>query len=325
MPANLTPQFYAAEAKYKEATNTRDKLKGLRGMLSAIPKHKGTEKLQGEIKRKIAQIGLEEEQGRKSGSRGASVDHVPHEGAGQVVLVGEPNVGKSTFFSAVTGASAEAAPYPYSTLKPQPGMVRFEDIQVQLVDSPPYSDEFQEAWLPNVARHADALVFVVDLAADNSPGEQFSHLRKSLKDHDINIVPEKAGDDDLPDEEWVKRTIVIGNKTDLAGEIPDCIGEFPVIPVSAGKGEGIASLPPLLFRMLRIVRVYTKLPGKKPDMEKPFVLPIGASVGDFCRLVHKDFARKLRFARLWREGSFQGIQVHQEHDVTDGDIFELHL
>lgn len=325
MPANLTPQYYAAEAKYKEATTNRDKLKGLRGMLSAIPKHKGTEKLQGDLKKKIALLTLDEEQGRKSGGRGAGPDHVPREGAGQVVLVGEPNVGKSSLFTALSHAKAESAAYPFTTLKPQPGMVFFEDTQVQLVDSPPYSDEYQEAWLPNVARMGHAILIVLDLSAEESPRAQLDRLIGKLESFDMIIVPEATSDDDLPDEEWVKRAVVVGNKLDLAGEIPERLGDFPLVPLSAKRERGLGAIPALLFRMLRILRVYTKIPGKNPDMKKPYVLSIGSTVADFCALVHKDFASKLRFARLWREGSFQGIQVHRDHALADRDVLELHL
>jgi ribosome-interacting GTPase 1 len=324
MPANLTPQYFAAEEKFKEAKNAQDKLKALRGMLSAIPKHKGTEKLQADIKRRIAQVQDEEERAKKKGGRGPSPDHVPREGAGQIVLVGEPNVGKSALFAALTGAEAEVAPYPFSTQRPRPGMLLHEDVQIQLVDTPPFSEEFMESWVPNIPRGGSGVLVAVDLSGDPAD-DQLIRLLAFLEDAHLTLVPEPDWAREIEDEVYVKRALVIGTKADLASSVPERAGDFPVHPVSAESGEGIGAMPGLLFRMLRIIRVYSKMPGHKPDMQRPFTLPIGSTVGEMCRQVHKDFADKLRFARLWREGSFQGIQVHQDHGLLDRDVVELHM
>ncbi len=324
MPANLTPAYYDAEEKFKSAGTPRENLNCLRGMLSAIPKHKGTEKLQGDIKRRIAQLTHEEERDRKSGNRGPGVDHVPREGAGQVALVGETNVGKTSLFFMLTGVDGEIGDYPFTTLKPHPGMVHFEDVQIQLVDSPPYSDEYQEAWLPNVGRGAHALLLVIDLSRTEPPESQAERLIGRLESVGLVAVPEETAEDELVSE-WTRRAIVLGNKRDLAGKPPAMVGGFQLHAVSAEEDLGLDATPALLFRLLRIIRVYTKIPGKHIDKSRPYVLPVGARLGDFCRQVHKDFAKNLRFARLWREGPFQGIQVHQDHTLQDQDVVELHL
>lgn len=324
MPANLTPQYFAAEAKYKEATTTRDKLKALRGMLSAIPKHKGTEKLQGDIKRRIALLTEQEEQAKKKGGRGPSPDHVPHEGAGQVVIAGEPNAGKSALFGSLTHAHPEVAPYPFATQRPQPGMIYFEDIQIQLVDTPPFSDEYMEAWLGNVPRSGNAVLLVVDLSGD-PPDDQVLRLLAHLEDAGLTLYPEPEWDHEAGDVVFEKRALLVGTKADLAVSVPESVGDFPLHPVSVETGAGLDLLPALLFSMLRVIRVYSKMPRHKPDMERPFTLPTGSTIEDLCRMVHKDFTSSLRFARLWREGSFQGIQIHQDHDVMDRDVVELHI
>ncbi|MBM3321724.1 MAG: 50S ribosome-binding GTPase [Candidatus Eisenbacteria bacterium] len=324
MPANLTPQYFAAEEKYKEAKNPQEKLKALRGMLSAIPKHKGTEKLQADIKRRISLVEEEEERSRKRGGRGPSPDHVPREGAGQIVIVGEPNVGKSALLAALTGAPAEVAAYPFSTQRPRPGMLSFEDVQIQLVDTPPFSDEYMEPWVPNIPRAGNGVLLVIDLSAGD-PDDRLLGLLVHLEAARLSLVPEGEWERPIEDEVFTKRALLAGSKADLAGEIPEKVGDFPLRPVSSETLEGIDRLPALLFRMLRVMRVYPKMPGHKPDMERPFTLPVGSGVGDLCRIVHKDFAEKLRFARLWREGSFQGIQVHKDHPLLDKDILELHM
>ncbi|MBN1824900.1 MAG: 50S ribosome-binding GTPase [Candidatus Eisenbacteria bacterium] len=324
MPANLTPAYHAAEAKYKEAANPRDKLKALRGMLSALPKHKGTEKIQADLKRRIALLGEEEENAKKKGGRGPSPDYVPHEGSGQVVLVGGPNAGKSALLGALTGAEPEVAPYPFSTLRPRPGMAEYEDVQIQLVDTPPFSDEFMESWLGNVPRNGHAVLLVVDLSGED-PEDQLLALLGHLEEAGLHVVPEESWEEPIEDEVYGKRALLVGTKADLAGPPPEKAGDFPLHPVSVQTGAGLSEIPPLLFRMLRIFRVYSKMPGHKPDLSRPFTLPIGSTVGDLCRQVHKDFAEKLRFARLWREGSFQGIQIHRDHVLEDRDVVELHM
>jgi ribosome-interacting GTPase 1 len=324
MPANLTPQYFAAEAKYKEAKTTRDKLKALRGMLSAIPKHKGTEKLQGDIKRRIALLADEEERAKKRGGRGPGPDHVPREGAGQVVLVGGPNTGKSAFFGALTHAEPEVAPYPFTTQRPAPGMVEYGGIQIQLVDSPAYSDEYMESWVSNIARSGHALVLVVDLSGE-PPEDQLLRLLAHTEEAGLELLPEEDWGKVPDDPVFTKRALLVGTKADLAAGKPERVGDFPLHPVSVEEGSGLEEIPPLLFRLLHVLRVYSKMPRQRPDMDRPFTLPVGSTVGDLCRQVHKDFTDKLRFARLWREGAFQGIQVHQDHVLLDEDIVELHI
>ncbi|MFH1278110.1 MAG: GTPase [Candidatus Eisenbacteria bacterium] len=326
MPANLTPQYFHAEEKYKEAKNVRDKLKALRGMLSAIPKHKGTEKLQGDIKRRIALLTEEEERAKKSGGRGPGLDHVPREGSGQVVIVGVSNAGKSALFDALTHAEPVVAPYPFSTQKPQPGMVEFGGVQIQLVDSPAWSDEYMEAWVPNVARSGHAVILAIDLSGETDPEDQLLTILGHMEEAGMSLVPEPEwGTAVIGDPVFRKRALALGTRADLAKSVPAEVGGFPIHPVSAETGAGMSEVPGMLFDLLRIIRVYSKMPHRPPDYERPFTLDAGSNVGDLCRIVHKDFADKLRFARLWREDSFQGIQVHRDHDLVDKDVVELHM
>ena len=127
-------------------------------------------------------------------------------------------------------------------------------------------------------------------------------------------------------------TLLIANKCDLDPEpgevetLEELLGlRFPAMTMSAETGQGMGELGPFLARALEIVRVYTKTPGKPADTDKPFTVRRGGTVQDVARLVHRDLARDLKFARIWGTEVFDGQQVGPEHAVVDGDIVELHL
>src|SRR5207245_9055291 len=263
MPANLTPQYRDAERAFKEAASTPEKIDALQHMLAVIPKHKGTEKMQGELRRRLAKLKQESEHARKAGpSRGAPVYHVDKEGAGQVALAGAPNTGKSALVRRLTHATPEVADYPFTTRVPIPGMMPFEDIQIQLVDLPPLDPQFGELWVPQAIRNADALLVVVDLAALELLDE-IENTVALLEKAKIAVEPRPA----LPCGYVTKPALVVANKVDLPGarETFDAFaelyaGRFPAVAVSAETGEGLEELKRAVFGMLGIFRVYTKEP-----------------------------------------------------------------
>ena len=154
MPANLPPQYLKAEDEYRKAPTPEKRLEKLRELFRLLPKHKGTEKLQSDLKQKMSQLKEEQERGKPGSKKAGLSHHVPREGAGQVMLIGPPNVGKSTLLAALTNARPEIAPYPFTTRAPQPGIMMWQDVPVQLVDLPAISPEFVEPWVPNVIRSA---------------------------------------------------------------------------------------------------------------------------------------------------------------------------
>jgi len=129
-----------------------------------------------------------------------------------------------------------------------------------------------------------------------------------------------------------KKAFVVANKVDLGVE-PESMallqeylgGDMKVVTFSALTGEGTDTFKLQIFDMLSLVRVYTKVPGRKPDLERPFVLPVGSTILAVANLVHKDFASNLRFARIWGTGVFDGQFVERDHVVKDKDVVELHL
>lgn len=323
MPANLTPDYLAADKKFREATTPQAKLAALEEMLATIPKHKGTEKMQADIKRRIAKV-REETQRRKGAARGKPVYQVEREGAGQLVLAGAPNVGKSMLMRALTNAEPEVADYPFTTRIPQPGMAKYENVQLQLVDLPPITQEFAEGWLYAIVRGADAVLLVIDLASPDLLSQTETVLQL-LANANVELVP------GLPQKSAQKRTVIVANKLDAprAGDhlavFRDVFGtRLPIVPVSAVAGTGIEQLREVMFRTLEVIRVYSKPPSKKVDLTAPFILKKGATVLDAAQAIHKDFVEKLKYARLWGRDQYHGQMVGRDHLLEDGDIVELH-
>jgi ribosome-interacting GTPase 1 len=313
MPANLTPEYLDAEQEYKAARTHQERIAALERMLATVPKHKGTEKLQADIKRRLSQE--RKEAHKKGGSRSAPVYLVEKEGAGQLALIGPPNSGKSSLVAALTHAEPEIAEFPFSTRLPCPGMMQFENVQIQLVDLPPLSREFMEPWLPQAIRHVGEGILVVDIS---DPGllEEIEFIEGLLEERRLN-----------------RPRMLVANKSDLdpTGEdfqvLKDLLGErYRMLAVSAATGSNLDRFRKEVFDLLELVRVYTKRPGKPADLTAPYVLRRGATVLDAARHVHKDFAERLKYARLYaKDGRRDGLMVERTHLVEDEDILEFHL
>jgi len=329
MPANLTPQYQAAEERFRQAQSLEEKIEALREMLATIPKHKGTEKLQADIKRRLSKCQQEQEQKRRSGGRRHDPGHIPREGAGQFAMIGPPNSGKSSLLAVLTHAHPEIAEYPYTTQLPQPGMMAYEDVQVQLIDTPPLAGEPFDPLLVNVARNADGLLIVLD-PADPEGLEHAEQLQRFLTR--CRIVPQGRS---IPEEINVSARSMpvklVLNKCDLdpdgelAGLLRDAVGsDLPMHRTSATQGAGLEELRTALYQALCVLRVYAKEPGKKPDMSRPFIVKRGATVFDLATIIHKDIAAHFRFARIWGSARFDGQPVERDHTLEDRDIVEIH-
>ncbi len=329
MPANLTPQYKEAEARFREATTREEKLVALHEMMALLPKHKGTEKLQADIRHRVAKLEEEAEQGARGGARRADPGHVRREGAGQWVLIGPPNAGKSALLGALTHAHPEVAPYPYTTHAPVPGMMPYEDVQVQLVDTPAVAPQHTEPYLTNLVRNADGVLIVLDPTVDDV--EDSLAACGALLERARVWPREKPLPPDASPLLVLRPVYVAANKVDLDpdGTFTTLVreaagGELPVLAVAAEHGLGLEQLRGTLFAELGRIRIYAKEPGKKPDRVRPFVLPQGATVYDLARAVHKDIAEHLRFARIWGNARFEGQQVDRDHVLADRDVVELH-
>jgi ribosome-interacting GTPase 1 len=330
MAANLTPQYLEAEAEYKKARDAEERLACLRKMWALLPKHKASEKLQAELKTKISDVSKEVEHERKHPKKGGVSYKIPKQGAGQVVLVGGPNVGKSRILSRLTRATPEVAPYPFTTREPLPGMMAWEDAHVQLVDLPPITTDFMEGYVSSMIRTADAALLVVDLADDDGPFAAEAALQR-LAETKTELVGTRPSEIADPTVEYVK-TMLVANKADQpdsAGRL-DIVRElfgqrFPIHMVAAELGTGMEELRTAIYRFLSVIRVYTKHPGKPPDLTSPFTCPAGSTLVELAALVHRDFAEHLKSARIWGTGVFDGQTVKRDHVLHDKDVVELHL
>lgn len=327
MPANLTPAYRAAEERYRSAVTSEEKLAALEEMLREVPKHKGTEKIQADLKSRIAK--LKRQPKKKAGARGPS-HHIPREGAGQVVLVGPPNAGKSSLVARLTHAKPEVAEYPLTTREATPGMMPFEDIAIQLVDLPALSEEYVEPWVYDSIRTADLVWLVV--AAESSL-EGLELVEKLLGEKAVALVPSDAQATAEARPGWVlKPTILVVTGLDRPDaredlNLLDQLVEvrWPESPVSSVTGEGLEELARRTFEALGVMRVYSKQPGKEADLERPFTLPSGSSVGDLARLIHQDLAENFKFARIWGPSAFDGQKVQSNHVLAEGDVVEIHV
>ncbi len=324
MPANLTPQYRSAEARFKTAKSSDERRAALEEMLATIPKHKGTEKMQADLKRRLARVRQEEES--RSAKHGHHV-HVDPEGAAQVVLLGPPNAGKSSLLKVLTRAEPAIAEYPFTTTRPQPGMMPYEDVQVQIVDLPPIAQEHMDPWLPDLVRGADAAVLLVDPTSTEVP-EDVEVVRERLAAAHIPLVgelPEDADHRDTP-----LPALMVFTKTDRARpedlDVLDSFyaGVFPIARTSTVTRTGLESFKVALWRRLQLVRVYAKPPGKPADRLDPFVLSLGSSVVDLAEHVHREIAETLQFARVWG-GKLDGQRVARDFELRDRDVVELHF
>jgi len=340
MPANLSPEYKAAADEYRKARDPQERLEHLREMLRVIPKHKGTDHLQADLKRRIKELDEELAGPKKGGARGGPSLVIRPEGAAQVALVGAPNSGKSLLHDRLTGSGAKSGPYPYTTQYPEPGMLRWEDVHFQLVDLPAIAAEHPLPWLTGTLQSADACLLVVDLA-DPDCLQHVASVQQELARRKTSLVtrwPVDAGDAAVTadDDVFALRlpTLLLANKADLLDHPQtdlEALAEleephFPTLLVAAQTGYGLGELGTWLWRQFALVRVYTKAPGKPAERDRPFTLRCGEqTVADAARLVHRDMARTLKYARVWgRSVTADGQHVGREHRLADGDILELH-
>ena len=340
MPANLSPEYKKAEQAFREASEDRERLLRLRDMLRTIPKHKGTEHLQADIKSRIKQLTEELAGPKKGAARTGPVHTLRPEGAAQVALLGPPNAGKSSLHVKLTGSRADVGPYPFTTREPMPGMLPYRDVSFQLVDLPPISEDYMEGWFVNALQPADAALLVADISAPECI-DQLEAVGARLDDKRISLIEEWPGLNGdarpAPDDEFDPfrirlPTLLVVNKIDLAPgpeevavlqELLDA--DYRAVATSTVSGQGLDEIGEFLFRGLEIVRVYTKTPGRPPEMDRPFTVRRGATVMDVARLVHKDIAGSLKYARAWGSGVYDGQQIGPEHRLCDADVVELHM
>ena len=332
MPANLPPQYYELEREFKNERDPREKLRLAEELLAMMPKHKGTDKLQADMKAKISKLKKTLEGGgsKQHGARvGAANDHIEKEGAGQVILIGPPNSGKSSLLESLTHAKPLVADYPYATREPLTGMMQYETIQIQLIDTPAISTESFENYLSGLIRNADVAVLVADLSTDKM-ADELNFITNLLEEKRIIL---KSDDKEKPDDPRYsfKKAIICGHKEydddngKRLAQLRSMFEGFVIVPTSILDDESLNRFKREIFLSLGKMRVYTKPVGHDPDYKDPIILPIGGNVEEAALTLHKDFAQKLKFAKIWGEGKFDGQRVQKDFVLSDGDIIEFHV
>ncbi|MDZ7697308.1 MAG: GTPase [Deltaproteobacteria bacterium] len=328
MPANLPPEYFEVETRYKAARTTEERISCLEELISVVPKHKGTDKLRADLRRRLSKQ-KSAAQSKKGTAKQESAFRIDKEGAGQVAITGPPNTGKSSLLAALTNASPEIADFPYTTWRPTPGILQYENVQIQLIDTPPLYREYVEPELIDLIKRVDLILLMVDLTTD--PVHQIEDTADLLQDY--RIVPLRLKERFKGQTGFVFIPFfVLANKNDDEGsdEEFDILRElleddWPMMPISASTGRNLDRLSEAIFEKLDIIRVYSKAPGKEPDRTAPFVLKKGSTLADFAGKVHQDFARNLKAARVWGNAVYDGQMVQRDHLLQDGAVVELHM
>lgn len=329
MAVNATPQYKKAEEEYRRAQSVQEQIDCLEKMLVLLPKHKASEKVQSDLKTRLKEARAELAAERAAPKKVGKTFRFLRQGAGQVVVLGGPNAGKSRLLAELTSAKPEVAPYPFTTREPQPGMMHWEDVTVQLIDTPPITDTFFEVYLLNIVRSADAVLLCFDGSSDDAP-DQTAEVIRQFADRKTLLARESGFvEDDLTQ---VKiQTLLVPTR----GDDPGCAdrlayfaemfpGRFETHVVEFDRPESTAALRERIYKLLNVIRIYTKAPGKPADYKSPFTIPEGGTVEDLAERIHKDLAAKLTHARIWGGGVHDGQSVGREHVLADRDLVELH-
>jgi len=329
MPTNLPADYFNAEERFRSATTTEDKIKYLEEMMGTIPKHKGTDHLRADLRKKLSKLKTAATS-KKSSKKQVSAYHINKEGAGQIIIIGTTNVGKSSLVANQTNADPEVSEVPFTTWTAMPGMMKIDNIQVQVIDTPPIGDEYIDPEFLNLIRRVDLVLVMIDLHAH--PVQQLEFVLQKLQE---NRIAPKYLEGQIEAEGFLLHvpTLVVVNKFDSEEYeehyqiFKELLGqEYPMVPVSVQTGHNLEALKQMIFEKLGVIRVYSKAPGKDVDKSAPFVVDQGIQLGDFAGKVHKDFQEKLKSAKIWgTSADFDGQMVSRDHVLEDEDIVELQI
>ncbi len=329
MPTNLPPEYHEADRRYRDAETPQQKADAIEELLSTIPKHKGTDKLRADLRKKLSKYKSQALSAKKKTGKHESHFHIEKEGDGRVIVLGAANVGKSSLVKLITNAEPEISESPFSTWTPTPGMMLHEGIHIQLIDTPAITRNYLEPEFLDLIKNSDLVLLLLDL--QSFPIRQFQNTIKILNNNKVY-----ASHMELPetDKRYFKVPVVVAvNKDD--GENLD--EDFEVLnellreegwillPVSVKTGRNVTDLVNFIIKELKIIRVYSKKPHEEADYSQPFILKNSATIDDFAEKVHKDFAINLKSARVWGKEVRDGQSVSRAHRLHDGDVVELHI
>ncbi len=328
MPTNLPPEYYEAERKFKEAISPKAKADSLEELISTIPKHKGTDKLRAELRRKLSKLKTQS-QSKKQKGKYENHFHIEKEGAARIIVLGAANVGKSSLVAKLSHAHPEISENPFTTWAPAPGMADIEGIQLQLIDTPAIDRDYIEPEFLDLIKSADLIILMLDLQA--YPIQQFQKSIEILESNRIFAAYKKH----LVEEQRATFIpfLTVTNKDDAENldedfeVLSELLAEegWYLLPISVKTGRNLETMTKRIIKKLKLIRVYSNPPGSEADRGQPFVLREGCNIGDFAKEVHKDFYEKLKLAKIWGTGVHDGQLVGKDHVLIDEDVVELHI
>ncbi len=307
MPVNPGIDYQLAEEEYKRASGNFQKIKALEKMYATCPKHKGSEKLLQQIETKISKLRSQVEKERQTKKGGYSIT-VKKEGAAQIILMGVTNTGKSTILKELTNAKPDIAEYEFTTTMPEVGTLDYYGVKLQIIELPAifdgYADKGNGPSFMAITRNAQLVVIVLD--GTKPLAEQLNLIKEECDNSFLSIGEEKAGRS-----KPIPAIITVTKqckrpKTDLQIVKPEHLKEA-------------------IWKNLNLIYAFTKQPSKERDWP-PVALKTGATVKDLARVVHKDFVKKFKYARVWGKSvKHDGTNAGLDHKLKEGDIVELHL
>lgn len=327
MPTNLPPEYYDAEKKYKEAFSPNEKVEAIEEMLSTIPKHKGTDKLRADYRRKLSKV-KSEAKSHKKVTRHESHFHIEKEGDARITIVGAANTGKSSLVASLTHAQPEVSDSPFSTWIPTPGILEVDNIHFQVIDTPAITRDFIEPECYDLLRSSDLILILLDIQA--FPLKQIEETLLKLEVGKIAPISKKQRYEGRS-MKFIPMIIAVNKMDDAVfKEEYDTLeelfsDEWRMIPISIKNKFNLNNLFHEMVNRMHLIRIFSKPPHQPADMTRPFVLKENSTLDDFANRVHHDFSEKLKSARVWGAGVRDGQQVGREHILFDKDIVELHM
>lgn len=293
MTTNQGPEYLAAEARYSKVRTREEKIICLQEMIRTSVKHKGTENLLADLRKRLSKFKKELVIERKKSHKPKNV--IRKDGAGQVCIIGLTNSGKSTLLNSLTNAGATVADYPYTTKEPKVGMMLYDDLQFQMIEIPASFGPDSIGLLHS----CDAIVIVLD--ANKDIVKQKNELMDILKRNRLDK----------------KKMIFAKNKNNVCGL------NYETICIDAKSKVGLDVLKEKIWKILGKIKVYTKSPDK-PKAVPALALEKNATVEDLAKEIHKEFTNTFKFARIFNSTKFSGKRVGLDYKLQNNDVVEIH-
>ena len=345
MPVNAPIEYFKAEEKFRSAKTREEKIKALEEMIRLLPKHKGSENLLRDLRKRLAKLRAQKEV--KVTAKPKFI--IKKEGAAQVCLVGFTNSGKSTILKSLTNAKVEIASHPFTTTEPKVGMMNYEDVQIQLVEIPSTFDKD----VMNIVRNCDGIVFLIDGTKDEK--KQMEKLLEMMRKNKIKInekpkkikIEKRSNGIEIRGKNFLKGSIeevreilqVSGYRNCLLvlqeevsiDDIMDSLDRSLVYKNAIFIVTKVKELEPekikeKIWKLVKLVRVYVKPINKSKPEERPVTLPLNSTVKNLIKKLHReDLLKNFRFAKVWGKSVKHNFaKVGLDHVLADKDIVEIH-